>query len=75
MANRRSEPQGRAARIGSGWKLKIQTAHNFCAASIRIADFGLLMEFNFWISDVGIRLTSDLLNINSWMLRVAGQES
>jgi hypothetical protein len=69
-----SEPQGRAARIGSGRKFKIQTEQGFCMASIRIADFGLLMEFNFWISDAGVRITSDLLNINSWMLRAAGQE-
>jgi len=62
------EPQGRAAKIGTGRKLTIQTAHNLCGASVRIADFGLLMEFSFRLSDIGIRITSDLLEGDSWLL-------
>jgi hypothetical protein len=66
-SKRYPESQGRAAKIGTGRKLDIQTAHNFCAVSVRIADLGLLMECSFRIAGFSFRVTSDLLEPNSWL--------
>jgi hypothetical protein len=66
-SKRNPESQGRAARIGTGRKLGIQTAHDFCAVSVRIADLGLLMECSVRIAGFSFRVTSDLLDPNSWV--------
>jgi len=66
-SKRNPESQGRAAKIGTGRKLGIQTAHDFCAVSVRIADLGLLMECSFRIAGFSFRVTSDLLESNSWI--------
>jgi hypothetical protein len=54
--------------IGDGRKLTIQTAHDFCAATFRIADLGLLVEFSFRIWIFRMRLTTDGM-ASSWLIR------
>ncbi len=59
---------GRAAIIGNGHKLTVQSAGGFGAASVRIADYGLLLEFSVRISDYALCVSSDLLEPGSVVL-------
>jgi hypothetical protein len=61
------EPKGRAPIIGNARKVTVHSAHDFCAVSFRIADYGLLMEFSLRIWDYRIRLTYDELTPGSWL--------
>jgi hypothetical protein len=60
-------PQGRAAKLGHGRKRILHSVDNAFAVSFRVADFGLLVEFNLWIASYGLRITSDHLNSYSWL--------
>jgi hypothetical protein len=61
------EPKGRAPMIGNARKVTIHSAHDFCAVSYRVADYGLLMEFSLRIWDYRISLTCDDLTPDSWL--------
>ena len=60
------EPKGRAPKFGDGRKVTVQSADDFCAASFRIADFGLLVESTFRIWNFQIRFTTD--GLSSWLV-------
>ena len=61
------EPTGRAPMIGNARKVTIQSAHDFCAVTFRVADYGLLMEFSLRIWNYRVRITCDDLTPDSWL--------